>query len=182
MDDNRAVGETKDYAIRLTMAEAGPRTRNAALTKAGRSVLRAVPGYVLAPDMTTAKLHVTPAAGVTLKSVKVSDPTVMTAKIAPASDETAAGVVTIDVSALSKRGRCRLSLTFSDGSVNQVHYSVLPPLKSQVAAVGKHWAEDAWLPLEYDDPFGRAASVMPYDRHDRTHVSSAKTALMTCVL
>lgn len=54
--------------------------------------------------------------------------------------------------------------------VNQVHYSVLPALSAQVAAVGKHWAEDAWLPLEFPDPFGRAASVMPYDRRDRTHV------------
>ena len=85
-----AVGETKEYAIRLTMAEAGPRTRNAALTKAGKAVLQAVPGcvlyacllciympaidrslsdcrYVIAPDMATAKLHVTPPAGVTLK-------------------------------------------------------------------------------------------------------------------
>eukprot|EP01043_Picozoa_sp_COSAG02_P051438 COSAG02_NODE_5412_length_4349_cov_8.741176_5_plen_346_part_00 len=178
MDDigGREVGETKDYAIRLTMATAGPRTRNSALKKAGRSVLQAVPGYVLSPDMTTAKLHVTPPAGVTLKSVNVSDPTVMAAKIVPkatmSTAAAAAGMVTVDVSSagLSKRGRCRLSLLFSDGSVNQVHYSVLPRLKSQVTAVGRHWAEDAWLPLEYDDPFGRAASVMPYDRLDRTHV------------
>ena len=173
---DRKVGETKDYAIRLTMAAAGPRTRNAALTKARRSVLQAVPGYVLSPEMTTAKLHVTPPAGVSLKGVNVSDPTVMTAIIAPrnimGTASAAAGVVTVDVSSagLSKRGRCRLSLLFSDGSTNQVHYSVLPPLKSQVTAVGRHWAEDAWLPLEYDDPFGRAASVMPYDRHDRAHV------------
>ena len=35
-----APGATKSYAIRLTMAEAGPRTRNAALTKANRAVLQ----------------------------------------------------------------------------------------------------------------------------------------------
>lgn len=37
-------GESKAYRIRLTMADAGPRTRNNALLKAGRSVLNAVPG------------------------------------------------------------------------------------------------------------------------------------------
>ena len=56
------------------------------------------------------------------------------------------------------RGRCRLSLRFSDGSSNEVHYSVLPPLTTQIARVGTHWAEDAWLPLEYPDPFGRVSS------------------------
>lgn len=161
------AGATKDYAIRLTMAAGGPRTRNAALTTAGRSVLYAVPGYVLSPDMTTAKLHVKSPAGVSLKSVKVSDAAVMKATIA--ADTHANGTELIEVHGLS-RGRCRLSLTFSDGSVNAVHYSVLPSLSAQIDAVGKHWANDAWLPLEYDDPFGRAASVMPYDRHDRTHV------------
>ena len=55
------------------------------------------------------------------------------------------------------RGRCRLSLRFSDGSTNEVHYSVLPPLTTQIARVGTHWAEDAWLPLEYPDPFGRVS-------------------------
>lgn len=59
-----------------------------------------------------------------------------------------------------KRGRCRLTLSFSDGSSNQVHYLVLPPLKHQVAAVGAHWADDAWLPRDTPDPFGRSASVM----------------------
>lgn len=68
------------------------------------------------------------------------------------------------------RGRCRVTLFFSDGSQNQVHYSVLPSFSQQVDAVGTHWAEDAWLPRDYPDPFGRSASVMPYDRRDRSRV------------
>ena len=194
-------GATKTYAIRFTMADAGPRTRNDALLKAGRSALHAVPGYTIAPDMTSAKLYVTPPAGVTVKSMKVSNTTIMTAAVAKhgGGDETtgvdkavlppslttssrnhatrfaaaaaagAAPPVEIDVVGVS-RGRSRLTLTFSDGSENQVHYSVLPSLKEQIASVGTHWAEDAWLPREYPDPFGRSASVMPWDRHDKTWV------------
>lgn len=164
-------GETKTYAIRFTMADAGPRTRNDALLKAGKSVLNPVPGYVIAPDMTSAKLFVTPpTGGVTLKSIQVSTPSIMTATITAGADTGAgAALIQIDVVGVS-RGRARLTLVFSDGSENQVHYSVLPSLKDQVAAVGKHWAEDAWLPRDYPDPFGRSASVMPWDRHDKAWV------------
>ena len=123
-----AVGETKTYTVRLGTASGGPRTRNAALLKAGRSVLRAVPGYVLAPDMTSAKLFVTTAGGVTLSSVKVSVPFILTAAIVSSSgttgNATARGtkgdsVVEVNVKGVS-RGRARLSLIFSDGSTNQV--------------------------------------------------------------
>ncbi len=88
-----AAGETRDHAIRLTIAAAGPRTRKYALTKARRSVLHAVPGYVLAPDMTTAKLFVTPPEGVTLQGLNVSAPAVMTATMAPKTEQAEAGPV-----------------------------------------------------------------------------------------
>jgi hypothetical protein len=64
----------------------------------------------------------------------------------------------------------RLSLRFSDGSELAVHYHVLPPLPQQIAALGRHWAEEAWLPRDYPDPFGRSASVMPWDREDGRHI------------
>ena len=63
-----------------------------------------------------------------------------------------------------------MTVSFTDGSQNQVHYSILPPLNAQIEAVGNNWAHDAWLPREYPDPFGRSASVMPWDRHDKTWV------------
>ena len=33
-----------------------------------------------------------------------------------------------------------------------------------MASLGAHWAGESWLPREYPDPFGRSASVMPWDR------------------
>ena len=124
-------------------------------------MLNAVPGYTIAPDMTSSKLFVTTPKGLTIQSVTVSKSKVMTATIVKKNNKdnniSSAGSapVEIDVAGVS-RGRCRLTLTFSDGSVNQVHYSVLPSLAEQVASVGTHWAEDAWLPREYPDPFGRS--------------------------
>ena len=61
-------------------------------------------------------------------------------------------------------GRVRARITFSDGSSATAHYFVTPPFSSQVAALGRHLADTAWLPREYPDPFGRGASVMPWDR------------------
>ena len=114
--------------------------------------------------------------GVDLTNVTVSNASLMDARIATSATGSTSALssrlATVAVSAIAQggRGRCRLSLHFSDGSTNQVHYSILPPLASQVALAGKHWSNEAWLPLEYPDPFGRGASVMPYDRRDRMHV------------
>ena len=32
-----------------------------------------------------------------------------------------------------------------------VHYHVLPPFPTLIAAAGAHWANVSWLPLEYPD-------------------------------
>lgn len=77
-----AAGQTKSFAIKLTIASKGPRTRNDALLAAGRSALTAVPGYVISAEMTSAKIVVALPAGVTLVSVAVSNSSLMTATIA----------------------------------------------------------------------------------------------------
>lgn len=91
------------------------------------------------------------------------------------------------------RGRVSVEVHLSDDTVLTVHYQVLPSLStqasdplscwgllrfsfltcgwgSQVRRVGQHWAHDAWLPRDYPDPFGRGASVMPWDKETRSHV------------
>ena len=64
-------------------------------------------------------------------------------------------------------GRCRISVGFDDGTTSQVHYMVVPSFADQVSRLGHHWATVSWLPRDYPDPFGRGASVMPYDRERR---------------
>ena len=112
--------------------------------------------------MSNAALYVSLPQGVALSSVSVSNATVLTASIR-------GNTSWVDVRGLA-RGRCRVTIRFSDNSVNYAHYSVLPSFQEQVARVGKHWAENAWLPRNYPDPFGRSASVMPWDRELKTWV------------
>lgn len=163
-----APGESFSVAIRLMSVAGGPRARPAALVAAGKSTVDAVPGFVLAPDHKAAQLFVTPPSGATVASVDVSDPSVLSVdrqRNALVVD----GEAKMSLRAL-KAGRCRVSIRFSDNSTNQAHFAVVPSFREQIGRVGDHWADDAWLPRDFPDPFGRSASVMPWDREDKAHV------------
>ena len=160
-----APGQSATYGVRLSACPGGPRTRDAALEAVGEPILKGVPGYTLATDMKTAVLYVTPAAGVRVVGAAASNESILT--VGAPRAPLACGAVAVPVRGIT-RGRSRLEVTLSDGSVAVAHYLVLPPLPSQIGAVAKHWSEVAWLPRDYpDDPFGRGAAVLPYDREDR---------------
>ena len=180
-----APGASLVVGMRFSACSAGPRTRDAALEAAGEPVLRAVPGYTLATDMggsiaatdeggaaddaaavTGPRLFVTPPRGATVLGATSSDTAVLAVGGA-APGGTGGGAWTVFPLRGIARGRARLSVTFSDGSTAAAHYRVTPPLRAQTAAVAAHWSETAWLPREFQgDPFGRSASVLPWDRED----------------
>ena len=157
-------GETSSIALRLQLAEAGPRTRDAALAKMGSAVLRAVPGYVLSPHL-PGTLFVQPPAGASVSTARADPPSgADTATLdATLRAPLPSGFAPVRLTAAGY-GEVRLRVGFSDGSEALAHYYVLPPFERQVAALGAHLADVAWLPREYPDPFGRSASVMPWDR------------------
>ena len=164
-------GETLVFAIRfIPVPERGPRARDAALARAGKAVAHAVPGFVVAPDMRSARLFVRPPNGASVSSINVSNASVLTAALVAAGDDdappAAGGYLAIAIAPGARGGgRCRVSVSFSDGTAWSGHYFVTPrSFAGQVAALGRHWSRDAWLPREYPDPFGRSASVMPWDR------------------
>ena len=180
-----APGASHTLALRLQLASAGPRTRDAALTAMGAPVVKAVPGYVLPTDAKSARLLVKPPPGRSIVSVAAdrakapSTATLAFSKRRPHLVATTAsrrrsgaarstnrnedGFETYGVAA-SGYGRVRVLITFSDGTSAACHYFVLPPFKQQVSRLGAFLADTAWLPRDYVDPFGRSASVMPWDR------------------
>jgi len=160
------VGATVSVAVQIFLAENNPRSRNTALAKAKKAVLHAVPGYVISPEMETPRLYVLPPQGATVKSVTSSDESVLQASVLPDSTSKYTQIMLKG----TKRGRCRVNIGFDDGTFTQAHYMVLPNFDEQIALVGQHWANDAWLPRDYPDAFGRSASVMPYDRETRERV------------
>lgn len=91
-----------------------------------------------------------------------------------------AGYSAFPLAASGGRGRVTVTVSYSDGTSSAVHYYVLPPFEHQAAAVSSHYVNDAWLPREFVDPFGRSASMMPWDRETKTHVG--RPCLSTLVL
>ena len=161
-----APGESAAFTIRLSACPGGPRTRDAALTASGVATLRGVPGYTITTDMANASLFVSPPSGIRVTAAKSSDGGILRAE--PPEPPLASGSIRIPLSGLA-RGRARVVVSLSDGSSAVAHYLVVPPLPTQIQRVTTHWSEVAWLPRDYPDPFGRSASVMPWDREDRRH-------------
>ena len=162
--------ETVSFALRLQLAEAGPRTRNDALQSMGEPVLRGVPGYVLGSDMKSAKLLVLPPAGLTVVSANATSIGEGGGRITVGQMVTQGEYKAFPLAASGGRGRVTVVVTYSDGTTSAAHYMVLPPFAEQAAKVSNHYVNDAWLPRETVDPFGRSASMMPYDRETKTHV------------
>lgn len=161
---------TASFSLRFQLAAGGPRTRDATLQAMGAPVLHAVPGYVLPTDLARPMLFVQPPQGATVTAVTAEPPpnskvaitfapAAGTAYATPAASKFAAYALTV-----SGYGRCRVRIAFSDGTSTTAHYYILPPFRDQVSALGAHYADVAWLPREFVDPFGRSASVMPWDR------------------
>ena len=162
-------GQTASFALRFVLTPAGPRSKDETLLAAGEPVLEAVPGYTLSMDMSPQStfLLVTVPPGMTIASV-ASEPATVLGLGEPAALPSA-GLYQVPITPLAI-GRARLLVRFSDGSEAVAHYRVVPPLSAQVGVLGAHWANVSWLPREYPDPFGRSASVMPWDREDGVHV------------
>ena len=157
-----APGEDRAFSVRLELAAAGPRTRDATLEAAGSALMHGVPGYVVSTEMQSAKLIVRPPPGastVSLAAEEYADG----ASLSFSKEEVRGGNEVWGVAGAGW-GRVRARASFSDGTSMTAHYYVLPPFSRQVAALGAHWADTSWLPREYPDPFGRSASVMPWDR------------------
>jgi hypothetical protein len=60
-------------------------------------------------------------------------------------------------------GRSRLDLRYEDGTRQAVHYFVIKPAAEAVADLGRFLFDEQWFD-DAGDPFGRAPSVMSYDR------------------
>ena len=171
-------GETATYGLRLRACSGGPRTRDEALAAVGEPVLRTVPGTTLPMDLEDGgRIFVQlpagaaaggaggagGASGLRVIGASSSDPAVL--KAGKPTVSSSSGVAVVAVTPVSP-GRARIAVRFNDGTSAVAHYLVLPSLPQQVKRVATHWSEVAWLPRDFPDPFGRSASVLPYDRED----------------
>jgi uncharacterized protein DUF5695 len=150
-----APGESKSYALKFLLSDS-IRHIEKTLTDNRRPVAVGVPGYVLTQD-TDARLFLR--YGNPVNSLEVDPPSAIEIR-QDSSDRGNWRAYTLQG---KKWGRARLSVTYTDGTVQTIHYFVMKPEAQAVADMGHFLTTQQWF-TDSSDPFHRAPSVMTYDR------------------
>ncbi len=152
-----APGEQRSYGV--TFLAAGTiRDIEATLLAHGRPVAVGVPGYVL-PMNLEARLFLKHDTDVRSILVEPAD-----ALAVAAAGSTPKGWRSFDVQG-RRWGRARLTVQYTDGITQTIHYKVIKPAAQVVADLGRFLMTEQWFE-QPDDLFDRSPSVMSYD-HDR---------------
>ena len=149
-------GESRAYGLRLLVSD---EIRNIEKTLAAndRPVAVGIPGYIVPMDIdaklfiATGKRKITNAAVHPIGALTVT-----------AAPTTKGGQQQFVVQG-KKWGRSRLTISYSDGTTQTIHYYVTKPSAEAIADMGRFLTTKAWYTDE-SDPFKRAPSVMTYDR------------------
>ncbi len=147
-------GQSTTFGLRFSVAQRGVRDIDSTIGRTGTPVVMGVPGYILPRDL-PAQLFVKLPGGLAVNSTRVDPPGALRVS------QTASGSYQI-VPSSQAWGRTRLSLAFSDGRVQTVHYYVTKPATQAVAELGRFLTTSQWF-TNRSDPFNRAPSVMTYD-------------------
>lgn len=151
-----APGQTQGFGLRFLVSDSIPNIEKT-LAAADRPVAVGIPGYIVPMDL-DAKLFLQPGKR-KVKSVAAEPAGALTATPAQA---TKSGQLQYAVKGV-KYGRARLTINYDDGSAQTIQYYVTKSAQQAVADMGKFLTTKAWFTDE-SDPFGRAPSVMNYDR------------------
>ncbi len=149
-------GQTRTYGIEFRMASS-IRNIETTLQSVSRPVAVGLPGYILPTDQ-VGKLFLHYNSSVQSMSVTPSGALTWTSN----SDAKTAGWVGFDLTSHTW-GRARLSVTYSDGSLQTVHYYVTHGATQAVADLGGFLTTSQWFNVA-SDPFKRSPSVISYDR------------------
>lgn len=156
-----APGQTRSYGLEFHLA---PEIRSVedTLATAGRPVAVGIPGYIapMDEDLTLFVRH-----GDRTVTVAVEPAGALTVT---AAGRTPGGWHTYTLRG-RQWGRARVSLTWTDGSVQAISYYVTKPAAQTVADLGNFLFTKQWYENP-NDPFRRSPSVMSYDRSNNAIV------------
>jgi hypothetical protein len=150
-----APGESKIYGLKFLLSDS-IRNIEKTLADAGHPVAVGIPGYVLPTDLDGRLFLKYPKS---VKSIAV-EPQGAIATSRDASPAEGWQSYTLKGKAW---GRARVSVTYSDGSVQAISYFVTKPAAEAVSDMGHFLTTAQWF-TDPNDPFHRNPSVMSYDR------------------
>ncbi|GAB1321049.1 hypothetical protein MFIFM68171_11259 [Madurella fahalii] len=155
-------GQSFTAGVRFSLVKGGVRHIDKTLLSTGTPVVVGVPGYIV-PRGSVAQLSIRLPTNLSVTSMSVNPPTAL--QVTDAAD----GLYQV-VPDGRAWGRARLSIAYSDGRVQTIHYWVTKPANEAVADLGQFLTTKQWY-NDTSDPFGRAPSVMSYDYESRSIVT-----------
>lgn len=149
-----ASGERRQFALRLLLSPSIRDIENT-LKSHGRPVALGIPGYVVPIDL-PADLWLS--ASQPVRAIDVYPRGAMEVAGAGGSNGWARYRV------IGKQwGRARLTVTYADGLTQAIHYFVTKPSNAVLDDMGRFLTTRQWFD-DASDPFGRAPSIMSFDR------------------
>ncbi|ROW10376.1 hypothetical protein VMCG_02043 [Cytospora schulzeri] len=142
------------FGLRFSLADGGIKEIEQAVQDTGTPYVRGVPGYIIPQDL-TAQLLVNPGTGGSIANITVEP--------SGALDITEAQSGLYDITPSSSIfGRARLTINYTGGQVQTVHYYIVKSGPDTLADLGNFLTTEQYF-TDTTDPFGRAPSVISYD-------------------
>lgn len=157
-----APGDSLTFGLRFSLAQDGIRAIDDAVQTTGTPYARGIPGYIIPQDL-TAQLLVNPGSG-----GSVSNFTVDPADALTVTEGSSAGLYSITPST-DAFGRVRLTIAYTSGQIQTVHYYIVKSGPDHLAALGNFLTTESYY-TNTSDPFGRAPSVISYDYSAKAQV------------
>lgn len=156
-------GQNVTFGLRFSSVQSVDQVESAA-DKLGLPVAVGLPGYVLASDM-SGKLFLRSNAPVKAISTEPAGALSFTRSQTPANNT---AWQAYDVTTTQARDRVRVTLDYSDGRTQTVHYYVTDPAPDVFGKHAKFLTSEQWF--EGNDTFNRTPSVITYDYEARKKV------------
>lgn len=149
-----APSQSLTFGLRFSVASGGARDIDDAVQETGTPYVRGIPGFIVPRDL-TAQLLVNPGSGGSVANMTVEPSGAL--DIADASS----GLYSI-TPASGAFGRVRLTINYTRGQVQTVHYYIVKSGPETLADLGNFLTAEQYF-TDTTDPFGRAPSVISYD-------------------
>lgn len=156
-------GETVTHALRFALAD-DLRSVDQTLREHGRPVALGVPGYIVPQDQDV-QLFVDPV-GRSIESITSHPEGAIRCQEQEPNDS---GWTPLALQG-EQWGRSRLTINYDDGSRQTVHYYVTKPFAQAMDDLGEFLFTEQWFD-DPSDPFGRAPSIITYDRGNNRQVT-----------
>ncbi|POS81212.1 hypothetical protein DHEL01_v200423 [Diaporthe helianthi] len=156
-----AAGQSLTFGLRFSLAKDGIREIDDAVQATKTPYVRGVPGFIVPQDL-AAQLLVKPGSGGSVSEVAVEPAGALTLT------ETSAGVYSV-VPSTSAFGRARVTITYTSGQLQTVHYFITKSGPATLSKLGNFLATEQYY-TDTSDPFGRAPSFITYDHIDKVMV------------